>query len=225
MLTEPLRFDKFDDVARRIHKTIITCDGRPMYVDTVFPNLHVRLLDIRKWTNLEENPPTLDVHSSDTRIDLESPRLGWSNIYTRGAYRPIYFLRTVHRQFSQGIDLRRIVWIDPLLNDGDLVTGWRWRAFRDIIPLFNTIAGVDFPSIAAASESEFGAAFDRDWALTPTKSLNIRTIYSDASPVGYLNRSTKSFVFAKGMLTKVRRMNLERILTKQGGQYGITEYT
>jgi hypothetical protein len=227
MLTDPLRYDKPEDVSRRLYRTFILYKGRPVYVQDVGENLTIRVYDLGRWTNELEDPPSFSVHSSDVDINLESPKVGWCNVTLKSAIRPVFFLRTVHRQFSQGLDPRKTTWMDPAGEPGILQSGWSWRAFKDLVPLAKMIAGEGYPSILEASEEKTGRAFDRDWALTPTKSENIRTLWSDFTPVGYYNRSTKTFHFAPSMLTKVRRMALEKLFSSvknTGAFYAINEH-
>lgn len=230
MLTNPLRYDSVGDVRRRLHNTFVLYQGYPVYVTTEFNDLFIEGVSFKDWDGQEATMKSFYCHSSDVDIDLESPKMGWANMWVRSATRPVYFLRTVHRQYSQGIDPKKVMWLDPSKktkeDEEELRLGFSFRYYKELIPFANMMIEQGYPSIQAASTEKVGAAFGRDWAFIPTKSDNYRTVYNDHQPVATFNRSTNVFLFVPGSLTKTRRMQLELLFhTPQniGASYGLDE--
>lgn len=208
MLTKPLRYETQQDVIRRLHNTFIFYQGKPVYVAGV-SDLHIQIMPFDPPMFTGKQNETIAIHSSDTDIDLQSPKIGWANVILREGI-PVFFLRTVNRQYSQGIDFRKTYWLDPG-KSSELILGYNWRTWQELQPIADMMLNRGYPSIKDAAAKSTGAAFDVDWALTKTKSENIRTLFSDHQPIGYLDLMHNRFVFKKGALTKTRHHSLDKI--------------
>lgn len=213
MLTTPLRYDNYTDARQRLNKSIVRLDGEPVYIQQVNDDLHVSCLRLLQWSgNEREDVPEVTIHSSDIRLDIESPELGWANAAPKGNKKPVYFLRTIARQFCQGIVPAKACWIDPSKATDVLQQGWLFRSFNDIVPMMRSIANTGYPSIVTAVTLPNGGAIDREWALLPTKSEKVFTLYHEFKAVGYFSLKDRRFYFGQGHLTKLRRMSLDRII-------------
>lgn len=209
MLTSPLRYDNVADANRRLAETIVLIDDKPVYVVNTESDLKINYFDPR----VDDSVSTKKIHSSDTRINLESPKLGWTNTVGKGNKpRPIYYFRTVHRQYSQGIVPASLQGFDP--KRPDIIQGYYWRTWLGMSPLLNMIENIGYPSILAAADEPNGCAFDKDWAFVPSKSKGILTVFHEFQPVGFFARPKHSFLFNAGKLTKTRLSSLNKIFNR-----------
>lgn len=200
-LTEPLRYDSPQDAIRRLYNTLVIYDGHPVFVTGIEGDLTAVAFQLDATDH-----PTIRFHTSDTLLDLESPKIGWANFPN-----PSYLLRNVHRQFAQGIDLRKLEVFSP--GNSVLSRGIFFKRTSELMPIVDSILN-NFPSVAVAAKAPRGLAFDRDWAFIPTQSKNLRTVYSDFRAVATFDVRTGVFSFAPHMLTKTRQMQLLEIFGK-----------
>lgn len=230
--TNPLRYTIAADVDRRLRNTFVKYKGKAFYVAACSADLTVAgwHLSDSDWTNGE--PPLVVVHSSDTNLDLESPALGWANTQWNRQIRPLFFMRTIHRQFQQGISPGRVQFLDPMNPDDTIQLGYRFGTVAGLIPFSKMIDGVGYPTLETAIATKQGASFDRHWALVPPSlekgPYNMLRVYHDGIVVGVYSKSDASFFFARKMLTKTRRASLEVILEAPENNkvyHGIQEQT
>lgn len=216
-IVKPLRYDNQADVHRRLFNTLIKYKGRAIFITNCFEDLYVDGLDLGAKDYRDDNPGnfTLKFHSSDSDLDLESPELGWAYLTISRVLRPIFFLRSPTRQFSQGVDLRRVWWFDPLSKkETGLQRGYVARYLSDYSPIARMINGEEQHDIEEAAHSSYGMPLNRRWALVnPVGSGNSRptifTVYHEANAIGHYNAVSRVFFFGEHLLTKTRRNEFE----------------
>lgn len=229
-LTKPRRYTTSADVQRRLSNTFVRYKGKPVFV------YDVQDLNCVLFTPLapafKPEAATLSaivVDSSDVDLDIESPALGWANMIQKDRTVPVYFMRTISRQFQQGVHPGRCWFVAPYMSGGEEIkTGWRISNWNDYMPFVKMLADVDYPSIDASVRYGAGAAFDKQWAVVPSgdKKSDIWQVYHESNSVGLYDISKKVFYFARHSLTKTRRVSLESILAKaenRGSYYAVEE--
>lgn len=216
-IVKPLRYENEADVHRRLFNTLIKYKGRAVFVIHCFENLYIDGVDIgaKGYSDDKQAEFTVKFHSSDSDLDLESPELGWANISVARVTRPIFFLRSPTRQFSQGVDLRRVYWFDPLSKKENILQrGYVARYLSDYSPIARMINGEEQHDIEEAAHSPYGLPLNRRWALVnPSASKNtnptIFTVYHEANAIGHYNSISRVFFFGEHLLTKTRRNEFE----------------
>lgn len=233
-LCKPLRYDSTADIVKRLTHTFVRYDGEVIYCGNalgVDSDLRLEAYPMLQpgWSydiNTGEVSSIWEINANDSHLDLESPELGWANITVRGSHiRPCFFMRTINRQWQQGVNPNRCLFLDPS-STNDMTSGWRWGTLNDLVPFAQMIAGVNYPTFIKALETErVGAAVSKHWAVTPIKGEKATfQVYHDGNAVALFNVSTGMFFFARGQLTKTRRLSLETLLeNNKGTNYGISE--
>lgn len=97
MLTNPLRFESFQDVQRKMSSTILKYRDK-FYWSEYREGLNLTLL---RPTSHERGEP-FPVHSSDTELCTTAPQLGYANLKSQNG--PLYIVRVPVRRNTFGIN-------------------------------------------------------------------------------------------------------------------------
>lgn len=232
MLVQPLRYDTVADVARRLNGTFVRYKGEAVLVAECYDNLTVDVVFVGRKNYKDTALFRKNVHSSDVELDIESPELGWTFIKWGSTERPIYFLRTIHRQFSQGIDPNRVMVFDPCQPDDDMPVGLGGsNSFADYGPFARMIDGDVHACLDEAMKTPTGLPLNKRWAVVNVvwdkRNLlpSTYTIFHGWNAIGTFHPKTQRLFFAKGHLTKTRRIELAELLSRdpKGYQYAVEE--
>lgn len=126
-------------------------------------------------------------------------------------------MRTVNRQYTQGVMISRCWFVAPHIYDSDITSEWHIGSYADMIPFCQMIADEGYPSISECASRKFGGAFDKQWAVAPPQGKpkdRVWMLFHESNPVGLFDTDAKSFLFARGSLTKTRRVSIEAIIAK-----------
>lgn len=234
-LTNPFRYETAGDASRRLLETFVRYKGEAAYVMEMLGELSVLIVLMARpgydshIHNTNHTSFSKKVHSSDVELDISSPEVGWVNQRMKhDEYRPVYWLRSVDRQYSQGFCPRKNFLFDPnrVGLQEDLLKGYAFSDWNDLIPLAVTIErNVQVP-IKSAVEYPFGSPLNRRWALTRKSGTTLFMVYHQAEAIGTFNTKDNTWYFAKDSLTKTRRTELDSILNlpeNTGGGYVVQE--
>lgn len=201
-LTNPLRYEHSGDVQMRLKNSIVRYKNRPFYVDYI-EGLEVIGQDL-------ESQQELRVHSSDTKLDISSPPLGWA----RGRKSTIWYItRQPTRSQKQGLNIQKAIYFAPKGVIGpqpEEIRGYPGKYFEGYVPYVELINNT-FPSFKNQLNCKAGV-FDRGWAFV-RKTDNVYVIYNKIIPVALYLRDKKEFLFKENALTKTRKTQLEDLLT------------
>lgn len=224
-LLEEFRYTIGNDVNMRLKGCVIRYNGDPVYVGHTLDNLEVQLHFLLTGDSLQ-------VHSSDSALDIQSPQLGWINFPEGGRNSgPIpcgYLMRSAKNSQKQGYAPNH----QPMFLPGERgQTSFSWHEMGDLVPIGQMMTG-NYPSIAKAGRvGTTGGAISREWALycsRPKTNPHLFTVYHRTIAVGTYFANTGVFFFRKDRLTKTRRASLTEIFTnavnyKEASRYGIKE--
>lgn len=196
------RYDHPNDVAMRLKGTMVMYKGEPFFVHDI-AEMNCVGYHPRKGTDIQS------VHSSDSDLVIEAPRLGYINFSTGDA--PVFAMRSPRNSQRQGVNLSSLSAIGL---DGEHIGG-----LNNGSPTMKAVAKMmanDYPSFEKAAAlvkaDEWGCAFSKDWCLCQTKSDKVQLLYHKGVSVATYNIETKVFLFRKGALNKTRKMDLNTVL-------------
>lgn len=223
-LLEEFRYTLGNDVNMRLKGCVIRYEGKPVYVSQTLDNLEIQLFYILDGAALQ-------VHSSDSALDIQSPQLGWINFAGTRNEGPVpcgYLMRSAKNSQKQGFAPNH----QPMFLPGERGSAsFSWSEMGDLIPIGKMMVG-DYPSIKKVTmPGSSGGAVSREWALYCAKHRSIPhlfTVYHRTTAVGTYFANTGIFFFRKDRLTKTRRASLMEVFQnmanfKEASRYGIKE--
>lgn len=158
------RYDVPHDVEMRLNNSVLRYDGVPVFIKSIPNSLNVNLFDLS-----EEGKPIGKADSSDPRLDITSPPLGFG--FGEKHNTLFYFSRIPWRQQKQGlcndnvefrsfyIDRDRSGTVQSNINRGFTT---KWQPFKDAIEgKYKSIPTI----VAAIRDGVIGLPFDRSFAL------------------------------------------------------------
>lgn len=196
------RYPHGHDAAMRLAKTIVHYDGEPVYVKSTWDNTLMVI-----W-RMKEGMPDFVVDANDSRLDIASPRMGFLS-YGGEAY---YAMRNPIRTQRQGLDITRLNF--QRLRQRDVL---RFNVDTDLLYGFRKMLSNEYPSVEEAASSRHSEPFGKTWALRNIGSKKVKLLYHRSEAVGFYDKEGRTFVFEKGLATRLRIRSLNDIISKQQG--------
>lgn len=226
-LVSPLRYDSSHDVRMRLMGTFIKIDDEPYYVLRTFDDLSMSVVPLSELTVSAMvdglSNKSIQIHSSDVRIDLSSIPIG----YLPDTKIATYFYRTPRNSQRQGLVLENLGSFTLKKNGEQWGGGLGLKGNEDLKDLYKMIQNkfIGFQECMKLLDNKdvHSVPFDRDWAVSRLK--RGFGIYHKTIPVALFDPDKSKILFRSGGLTKTRLSKLNHLLYRDSffNQYSITE--
>lgn len=224
-LTTPLRYLTSSDSRMRLRSTFIRIEHEgnlhPVFVENVDEeSLYIYINDV--LGGLGDRGYIWKIHSSDKRLDISSPPIGWTN----GLSGPYFLARAPVNSQKQGVQPTALL-CARLDKNGQIDRGegtpsgpyFRWKDRSEMDDIAKSIAGI-FPKFSVAYASGVATAISRDWCLSPLTS-DKGILFFKTQAVALVDHKNQRVSFGSQYATKTQTASLAGLFATQGVPYVI----